>query len=229
MACDLLQRRQAHGPGSWLPARNLPQLSPVLRVPAIGSNAETVRPGSKWGAKPGASRRSACPPRPPCPEPKLPGTHTAGPWDTGAQRGGQLGQAMQRMPAARGHDHSPVHLRAPLRYPGQRDQRRGATGAPGLQRRAVRDHRLRGRPQGGSGYPPGQVAGPSASRRSPGSPLPPGPPDEPSAPPRPGLADGYLSPIDWRGCGKLHRHSPSLSVTPPMDENVEACLRSVRV
>jgi hypothetical protein len=75
------------------------------------------------GAKPGASRRSACPPRPPCLEPRLPGTHTAGPWDTGAQRGGQLGQAMQRMPAARGHDHRPVHLRDPLRYPGPRDHR----------------------------------------------------------------------------------------------------------
>jgi hypothetical protein len=171
----------------------VPQLSPALRVPAIGSNAETARPGSKMGSKPGASRRSACPPRPPCLKPKLPGTHTASPRDTGAQRGGQLGQAIQRMPAARGHDHRPVHLRVPLRYPGPRDQRRGATGAPGLQRRAVRDHRQRGRPRGGSGYPPGQVAGPSASRRSPGSPLPPGPPDEPSAPPRPGRADGYLS------------------------------------
>lgn len=63
-------------------------------------------------------------------------------------------------------------------------------GAPGLRRRAVRDHRERGRPRGGSGYPPGQVAGPSASRRSPGSPLPPGPPDEPSAPPRPGRRTG---------------------------------------
>ena len=41
------------------------------------------------------------------------------------------GQAMQRMPAARGHDHRLVDLRAPLRYPGPRDQRRGATGAPG--------------------------------------------------------------------------------------------------
>jgi hypothetical protein len=40
----------------------------------------------------------------------------------------------------------------------------------------------------------------------------------PSAPPRPGRADGYPSPIDWGGCGKLHRHSPLLSVTLPMDE-----------
>jgi hypothetical protein len=109
------------------------------------------------------------------------------------------------MPAARGHDHRPVHLRAPLRYPGPRDQRRGATGAPGLQRRAARDHRQRGRPRGGSGYPPGQVAEPSASRRSPGSPLPPGPRDEPPAPPRPGRADGYLSPIDWRGADARDR------------------------
>jgi hypothetical protein len=143
----------------------------------------------------------------------LPGAHTADPWDTGAQRGGQLGQAMQRMPAARGHDHRPVHLRARLRYPGPRDQRRGATGAPGLQRRADRDHRRRGRPRGGSGYPPGQVAGPSASRRSPGSPLPPGPPDEPSAPPRAGRADGYLSPIDWRGAESF-TDIPRRSVSP---------------
>jgi hypothetical protein len=41
--------------------------------------------------------------------------------DTGAQRGGLLGQAMQRLRAARGHAHRPVHLR----YPGPRDQRRG--------------------------------------------------------------------------------------------------------
>jgi len=34
-------------------------------------------------------------------------------------------QYLLRLPAARGHDHRPVHLRAPLRYPGPRDQRRG--------------------------------------------------------------------------------------------------------
>jgi hypothetical protein len=68
------------------------------------------------------------------------------------------------------------------------------------------------------GLPPGPVAGPSASRRSPGSPLPPRLPDEPSVPPRAGWADGYLSAIEWRDGGKLHRHSLSLSVTLSMDE-----------
>ena len=180
MASDFLQLRPAHAPGSWLPARKSRS-----SASCCGSRPLGVTPKrSVRGAKPGGSRRSACPPRPPCLKPKLPGAHTAHPRDTGAQRGRQPGQAMQRMPAARGHDHRPAHLRAPLRHPGPQDQRRGTTGAPGLQLRAVRDHHQRGRPRGGSGYPPGQVAGPSASRRSPGSPLPPGPPDEPSAPPR---------------------------------------------
>jgi hypothetical protein len=53
---DSLQRMQAHAPACWLPAQEFSQLSPVLRVPAVGSNAETVRPGSK---NRGPSRRSA--------------------------------------------------------------------------------------------------------------------------------------------------------------------------
>jgi hypothetical protein len=33
-----LQRMQAHAPACWLPAQEFSQLSPVLRVPAVGSN-----------------------------------------------------------------------------------------------------------------------------------------------------------------------------------------------
>ncbi len=174
-----------------------------------------------------ACRRSARPPRPPCLEPKLPGAHTADPWDTGPQRGGQPGQAMQRMPAARGHDHRPVHpasssaLSRTARSASRRDWRAR------LQRRAVRDHRQRGRPRGGPGYPPGQVAGPSASG------------DLPAPRSRRGRRMSRLrrhGPAGRTGTcprstGAVRKASPTFPVARchPVDErNVEAGLRRVR-
>lgn len=56
------------------------------------------------------------------------------------------------------------------------------------------------------GLPPGHVAGPSASRRSPGSPL---PPDELSALPRAGWADEYLSAIGYGPDGTTWRRLTS--------------------
>ena len=96
-----------------------------------------------------------------------------------------------------------------------------------LQRRAVRDHPQRGRPRGGSGYPPGQVTGPSASRRSPGSPLPPG--RRMSRLRRHGPA-GRTGTCP-RSTGAVPRASPTFPVVqcPPADgRNVEAGLRWVR-
>jgi hypothetical protein len=100
---DSLQRMQAHAPACRLPAQEFSQLSPVLRVPAVGSNAETVRLGSKRGSKTGgqAGDLPMLRDRLAWSRAELPGGHTADPWDTGAQRGGLPGQAMRRLPAAR--------------------------------------------------------------------------------------------------------------------------------
>jgi hypothetical protein len=86
------------------------------------------------------------------------------------------------------------------------------TRAPGLQRRTVRDRRERGLPRGGSGYRPAR----SRDRRR---------PDDLGSRSRRGC---QMSRLRRRGqvpvrdrmarCGKLHRHSLSLSVTLSMDE-----------
>jgi hypothetical protein len=93
---------------------------------------------------------------------------------------------------------------------------RGSTGAPRLQRRAVRDHRERAAERW-LGLPPAR----SQDRRRPGElpafPLPPGLPDEPSVPPPAGWADGYLSAIEWRCVGSF-TDIPCRSVTLSMDE-----------
>lgn len=60
----------------------------------------------------------------------------------------------------------------------------------------------------------GTVGVPTISRL----PLPPGLPDEPSAPPRVGLSGQVPVRDRMARCGKLHRHSLSLSVTLSMDE-----------
>jgi hypothetical protein len=87
---------------------------------------------------------------------------------------------------------------------------------PGLQRRAVRDHRERAAERW-LGLPPAR----SQDRRRPGElpafPLPPGLPDEPSVPPPAGWADGYLSAIEWRCVGSF-TDIPCRSVTLSMDE-----------
>jgi len=122
MASDLLQRRQAHPLGVGFRHGSSRSSALCWGSRPVGSNTETVRPGSKAGGKQAICLSCVT---------ALPGAGVA--WcanrrpmaDTGAQRGGLPGQAMQRLPAARGHDHRPVHLRAPLRYPGPRDQRRG--------------------------------------------------------------------------------------------------------
>jgi hypothetical protein len=77
---DLLQRRQLHPLGVGFRHGSSRSSALCCGPRPVGSNTETVRPGSKRGAKPGASRRSACPAWPPCLEPELPGARTAGPW-----------------------------------------------------------------------------------------------------------------------------------------------------
>jgi|HubBroStandDraft_6_1064221.scaffolds.fasta_scaffold248100_3 hypothetical protein len=51
MVSDLFAMYASTRPGSWFPAQEFSQLSPMLRVPAVGRNAETVRPGEQDGSK----------------------------------------------------------------------------------------------------------------------------------------------------------------------------------
>jgi hypothetical protein len=133
-------------------------------LPAVGSNAETVHPGSKMGAKP---RQVGDLPvlrdRLTWSRTELPGVHTADPWDTSAHRGGLLGYAMRRSPAAPGHDHRPVSPANSSALP------RSARSASRLDWRARAAAWNGSRPRRARG----QVARPSAYRRSPGFPLPP--------------------------------------------------------
>jgi hypothetical protein len=75
-----LQRRQVHPLGVGFRHGSSRSSALCCGSRPVGSNTETVGPGSKRGAKPGASRRSPCPAWPPCLEPELPGARTAGPW-----------------------------------------------------------------------------------------------------------------------------------------------------
>jgi hypothetical protein len=108
-----------YAPWALASGTGVPAAQPCAAGPGRrGVTSRRSARGAK-GEQAGASRRSACPAWPPRLEPELPGAPTAGPQgDTGAQSGGLPGQATQRLPAARGHDQRPVHLRAPLRYSG---------------------------------------------------------------------------------------------------------------
>jgi hypothetical protein len=116
------------------------------------------------------------------------------------------------MPAARGHDHRPVHLRAPLRHPVREISVAARLARPGCSAElfettaSAAAARWLGLPT----WPGHRTVGVPAISRLP---APAGPPDEPSAPPRAGRADGYLSPIDWRG-PESSTDIPRRSVSP---------------